>query len=113
MILLFILIGILRAGVQEDSVYVFKERGEQWFGDDKIRHATASLILTTLSAQIAMQKFDASRADGIRIGAGISLGIGLLKETYDQTKPDNFFSSKDLLADIVGITIGILILNIH
>jgi len=106
-------IGSIHAGVQEDTVYVIKKQGDQWFGDDKIRHAAGSLILTTLSAQIAMRKFDASQSGGIRIGAGITLGLGLLKETYDQTRPDNFFSTKDLLADIVGITIGILVLNIH
>jgi uncharacterized protein YfiM (DUF2279 family) len=112
-ILLTALIGKIQAGVQEDTVYVLKNQGDRWFGDDKIRHAVGSMILTTLSAQIAIRKFDAAQTTGIRTGAGITLGLGFLKETYDQTKEDNFFSYKDLLADIVGITIGILILNIH
>ncbi len=85
---------------------------DHWLGDDKIRHMTGSLISTTLSAQIFMRQFNFSRKDAVKFGAGITFGLGLVKETVDHTKPNNIFSWKDLAADLAGITLGILLLNI-
>jgi uncharacterized protein YfiM (DUF2279 family) len=87
-------------------------RADSWFGDDKIRHLAGSMMLTTFSAQVAKQRFNVSQKNAVIFGAGFSFSLGLAKETVDQTKPDNIFSWKDLIADIAGITLGVLLLNL-
>ncbi len=114
-ILLLLITGSLcsvRGESVADSSVSDTIRVDSWFGDDKIRHLAGSMILTTFSAQVARQRFNVSQKNAVLIGAGFSFSLGLAKETLDQTKPDNIFSWKDLIADIAGITLGVLLLNL-
>jgi len=51
---------------------------------------------------------DKSDASARQVGIGIALSIGISKELYDLADRGNP-SFKDILADIVGIVIGILV----
>ena len=84
---------------------------DNWFSEDKARHVAGSMIATTFSAQIAMRRFNLSHKEAIQYGIGITFSFGLAKEVFDHTRPNNFFSWKDLIANVVGITIGVMLLN--
>jgi len=104
--------NIVHAGVPGDSLGVGMNRADDWFGEDKIRHVAGSMIATTFTAQIAMRQFEASQRDAVKVGIGLTFSLGLVKESIDRTRPNNFFSWKDLTANLVGITLGVLLLNL-
>ena len=81
---------------------------DQWLGPDKLRHLATSVILTGM----CFQGYDRSgcRLSHARGYAALSaLGLGILKEERDRRK--TYFSWKDLVADIVGIGVGVLVLT--
>ena len=114
LILIAVLAGTVRTqtGCPADSVNKVLVKTDAWFGSDKIRHMTGSMIATTFTAQIARRQFNLSRKDATKIAIGITFSLGLAKETFDHTRRDNIFSWKDLTADLLGITLGVLLLNI-
>ena len=71
---------------------------------DKLRHLTTSAVLTG----VAFQGYDrlsctSRRAQGC--AALSALAVGVLKEVRD--RPKTYFSWKDLVADLVGIGLGV------
>jgi len=86
---------------------------DRWISADKGRHVIFSMISTVLIGQIAKEGFTASGAESQAVGAGVTLAFGLAKEISDAQHPDNIFSYKDLLADVAGIILGIILLGIN
>jgi uncharacterized protein YfiM (DUF2279 family) len=85
---------------------------DSWFSVDKGYHLIGSLISTTGITNSALQfaKFD--KEESLYAGAGFTFALGLGKELWDGHKADNRFSWKDLTADMIGILIGSLIMQI-
>ena len=105
--------------VQPDSISVDNNREietntrtDRWIAVDKGYHLIGSIISTTGISNSCMQFADIKKEKSIRMGAGITFALGLGKEFWDGHKNDNSFSWKDLSADILGIIIGTLLLQI-
>ena len=105
--------------VQPDSISVDNYREietnistDRWIAVDKGYHLIGSIISTTGISNSCMQFADIKKEKSIRMGAGITFALGLGKEFWDGHKNDNSFSWKDLSADILGIIIGTLLLQI-
>ena len=105
--------------VQPDSISVDNYREietnistDRWIAVDKGYHLIGSIISTTGISNSCMQFVDIKKEKSIRMGAGITFALGLGKEFWDGHKNDNSFSWKDLSADILGIIIGTLLLQI-
>lgn len=87
--------------------------GDSWFSSDKGLHFIGGMI-STVSVGKSMQRFaKTERKKSIMIGAGFTISLGLAKEAFDSLQPKNIFSYKDLLADCLGIAIGIILLRAH
>ena len=56
--------------------------------------------------------FKLDRSQSKMISAGITISLGIVKEIVDGSKTNNRFSWKDLVADLIGVTIGLVILEI-
>lgn len=69
-------------------------------GEDKYLHAGGSAFLGALVAQAAPTL-------GAPTQVLIALVPGVAKELVDRTQPGNKFSSKDLVADLIGAAIGV------
>ena len=76
---------------------------------DKIAHAAVSTILlvslTLLLHKVGISNLWVCRA----VSALITYGFGVIKEVIDEKKMSEIFDKKDIIADIIGIMIGILI----
>jgi len=85
---------------------------DRWISADKGYHLIGSLISTTGISRSCMQFADIKKEKSIWMGAGITFTLGLGKEFWDGHKKNNIFSWKDLSADILGILIGTVLLQI-
>jgi uncharacterized protein YfiM (DUF2279 family) len=63
---------------------------------DKQAHIIVSSMVVKLTEQ------NSSKKAAIALG----LGLGVIKEVYDSTQPNNKFSLKDLAADVAGSVLG-------
>jgi len=90
-----------------DSLYEVNKQ-DRWLSEDKFEHIFFSSFLLGLSYCLYRNELNKSDASARQVGIGIALSIGISKELYDLADRGNP-SFKDILADIVGIVIGILV----
>jgi uncharacterized protein YfiM (DUF2279 family) len=88
-----------------------KIKPDHILGPDKLRHFTGSAILTAFFYQISFRDLNYKGDDSKMIAAGLTLSLGIGKEFYDRSRENNHFCWLDLLADIAGITIGLVLVN--
>ncbi len=103
----------LNAYFQSIAMIEKKEVNDKWLSPDKGYHLVGSMIGTTLVGQLSMKGFDTSRGKSQIIGVGAAFSLGLAKEIYDSGKQKNKFSWKDLMANGVGIIVGVVLLGIN
>ncbi|MBN2102777.1 hypothetical protein JW835_01910 [bacterium] len=88
----------------------YSKQRDTWIALDKFHHfATSALLVCAGSAGI--HSLDQSRSESLACGIGFSFSLGLVKEIRDMKQPDNHFSWKDLVADLLGMTFGIWIME--
>ena len=82
---------------------------DRWLAVDKLQHFIFSTHLTLLSYKVSRDSFHntttTARAESVSLV--FSLGIG--KELLDSAKPDDRFSYRDLIADALGIGLGLIL----
>jgi len=83
-----------------------KPRRDFWLGKDKGDHFVISGFLVGFAYYAARQELHRSDPASKNLAAGFSLSLGVLKELRDQRRPGNFFSLKDLAADLAGLGLG-------
>jgi uncharacterized protein YfiM (DUF2279 family) len=86
---------------------------DPWLARDKLAHFSASLAVVGLSHHLMSCEsgFPAARSRGH--AAGLAISLGLVKEVKDKNKPGNFFSFRDLAADLLGTGIGLLLFTLN
>ncbi|MEA1986629.1 MAG: hypothetical protein U9N76_03985 [Candidatus Marinimicrobia bacterium] len=85
---------------------------DKWLSFDKWKHFSTSFILTTNSYYQLNNLLIDDRSKCKNISFGISLSFGLAKEIYDVNKKVKpLFSWKDLVYDISGTVLGIVLIN--
>ncbi len=82
-----------------------------WFSYDKGYHVLGSFMLTVATSKAIEQYSDKDEHSARVWAASITVAFGLSKEIYDSTRPLNHFSYKDFIADLIGITLGLVLLN--
>ncbi len=86
------------------------DRPDPWLAKDKAQHFFGSFFITGLNMQLLRRgglELNSSR----RIAAGISFSIGLGKEIRDSRQKNNIFSVPDLVADMAGIGLALLLIR--
>ena len=77
---------------------------------DKVAHFDISIVLTiVLGAVFFHTTAGAAILNAAVCGAFASLGLGIAKEVFDYIRVRNF-DLKDLLADLIGSAVGVIIL---
>lgn len=82
--------------------------GDPWWGEDKAQHF-AVCGLAGAAASFAARNNDFSDGRSFLIGAGVAVGLGVGKETYDARVKRMYFSGKDLVWDLLGGVAGSLV----
>lgn len=80
-------------------------------GFDKIKHAAVSCLLTLSSQYVMVNKsgFDENKALSYSVSSAAL--VGLTKELSDLNRTDGHFSWGDMIANVVGIAIAVLIIT--
>lgn len=96
--------------VQTDASGTIKKI-DKYLAPDKAKHFTASMISSIFFYKIFENqlKVDESQAKVYSVSFTVSLGVA--KEFYDKSRPRNYFSWKDILADLTGIAVGLILIN--
>ena len=79
---------------------------DSWLGVDKALHVTGSMIFMAAVSKNLQRRAAYSKQKALRVGFGLTFALGTVKEIWDGSKSDNYFSYKDLTADIIGACIG-------
>jgi len=84
---------------------------DKWFGFDKFQHFFLSTHLTVFSYEVYHRSYHNNRESSRYFSSGLVLTLALGKETRDSQKLKGKFSYKDLIADGLGIILGLSIAN--
>lgn len=84
---------------------------DEWLGKDKFDHALVSAGLMAAQFYFLHEELELRAAPSRQIAAGNSLALGLAKEVYDKVSRRGTPSWKDLLADVVGIGVAVLLVT--
>jgi putative lipoprotein len=84
---------------------------DSWFGRDKAHHFLTSAFLSGVGYYFFHEEQNYSNRFSQRGGFCFSISLGLAKEVRDGLKPQNAFSVKDLVADILGTLAGIALVS--
>ncbi len=85
---------------------------DRWFAKDKAHHLAASAFLTGFGYYAASSEMQFSSQNARNFSVGFALSFGILKEWYDGTLGKSVPSYKDIVADLAGIGIGLLLLKV-
>jgi len=82
---------------------------DKWFARDKAEHLVVSTFLSGVSYSVFRDFYCNREESSLYFSAILTFGAGLGKEFYDGRTPQGKFSYKDIVADVLGIALGILI----
>ena len=88
-----------------------KVKSDSWLGVDKAAHIAGSCMLTVALNEGLHHLAGYSGEKSTQFSMGVTLSLGIGKEIRDSAQPGNKFSFKDIIADIVGIGIGLLLIS--
>ena len=88
-----------------------KSPHDDWLGKDKFDHAIVSAGMVAAEFYFLHQELDVNTARSRQIAAGSALAAGLAKEIYDQVSRRGTPSWKDLLADVVGVGVAVILVT--
>ena len=85
---------------------------DRWLARDKARHVVFSGLWTLSTQYVLVRKADWSEGDALPASIASGAAVGVAKELYDASRPDDTASGKDLVADAVGIglAVGVILL---
>ena len=90
---------------QTDTVRI----SDKWVAWDKVEHLGVSAFLSGVSYCVFRDFYYNNQESSIYFSASLTFSAGLGKEFYDKKTPQGRFSYKDLVADILGIGLGLWI----
>ena len=104
----------LADATQQDSLKIEKAKTkkiDKWWGKDKAKHFLVSAFLAGACYKIYHNQWHNKKEHSLYFSTGFTLSLGLGKEIYDNTRPRNKFSYKDLIYDLLGIGVGLFIVT--
>ncbi len=96
--LLFLMAGCASLGRDDD----------QWFGKDKAAHFVTSAAIGAAVAHESVERGH-TNCHAALIGVGVALTIGAAKESYDKHIKRTHYSVRDMVWNIIGSSMGVLL----
>ena len=82
---------------------------DRWLAWDKVEHFGVSAYLSVVSYKIYHDFYHNHKESSLYFSFSLTFSLGLGKEVYDERRPNGKFSYKDLVADVLGIGVGLWI----
>lgn len=98
-------VSLILHPAQHDTLKVH----DKWLAWDKVEHLGVSTLLSGMFYNVFHDFYYNNRESSTYFSASFSFAFGLGKELYDKKKPEGRFSYKDLVADAMGIGLGLWI----
>jgi uncharacterized protein YfiM (DUF2279 family) len=108
--LFLFLLQIAYAGDKSEKPDTLKV-DDRWLAWDKVEHLGISAYLSFVSYKIYHDFYNNRKESSLYFSSGLTFSLGLAKEVYDEKRPNVKFSYKDLVADILGIGVGLWIVT--
>jgi uncharacterized protein YfiM (DUF2279 family) len=86
-----------------------RTKEDKWLSWDKFGHFFISGFLSGSSYSIYHKSFNNDKESSLYFAGTFALSLGIGKEITDMKKPQNKFSYKDLIFDLMGISLGLII----
>lgn len=80
---------------------------DAWFAKDKAAHFVGSAVISGIATKVAMDR-GSTDCDAALAGMTVSIAIGSGKEIYDKRIKKTFYSSKDIVWNVLGSLAGSL-----
>jgi putative lipoprotein len=93
------------AAAQETTV----RTSDSWLARDKASHLAISCSLVGFGYHLARFEGGEERGRARAASVSLALGLGIIKEFCDQGRPSGRFSYKDLVFDLAGAGLGLMI----
>ena len=114
---LFLFLHQVSRAENESQISFLNENGksdtskicDRWLAWDKVEHFGVSAYLSAISYKIYHDFYHNNKKSSLYFSCGLTFSLGLGKEMYDERRPNGKFSYKDLVADILGIGLGLWI----
>ncbi len=101
-ILLFLIIFLLFSCLQAES---------QWLGKDKVMHFTGSAFLTYWNYGFSQDILENSNEESLYFSISFTALLGTSKEYSDKRSKSTGWSWPDLVYDLAGIALGVVLIN--
>lgn len=92
--------------VQCESIKMIPDR---WFVVDKVYHFAVSFSLVGSTYHLLANRIGIRKSHSTAETFAIVFGLGVTKEFYDASLPNEHFSYRDLIFDVLGIGLGYLV----
>ena len=99
--------------IDKSKLLLVQKPKDRWLAVDKYRHVVASAFLMGVSYNMARVEGKMNRKNAIVLGCSFSFSLGVTKEFRDYFHPKGVASFKDIVADVLGIGLGILCFTDH
>lgn len=84
---------------------------DPWLGKDKADHLMLSSALTAAQYYALHREAEMSSRRSLQAAVISTAAIGIAKEIYDATARKRFASKKDLIADVLGIALAVIVIH--
>ncbi len=103
--------SLIFSSEKEDSIKK-ANRPDKWLAIDKLQHFSYSCLISLGCQYVLVNKYNNGEKDALPLSSTLSFSAGLLKELNDNSGKNGYFSMKDMVANLAGITVAaIIILN--
>ena len=85
---------------------------DKWFAQDKLEHYSISVFGTAVSAKVANRHFEMTKDHSIRLGVGVTISLGTIKEVIDHKSGRGTASIKDFIWDFAGCLTGAMLADL-
>jgi len=96
---------------EHQKIALLNNRKDSWFSEDKAHHFMASAYIAALVYYYTQDEASWSHDKAIALGIGFSFSLGLSKEIHDKHSKSGQASWKDMVANVCGIAVGLLIFS--
>ena len=111
MIYLFSLLLATYPQIGKDSLEINLVK-DPWFSEDKAHHFLHSVVISSSTYLMSTRLGSIDHKNSIYISVSIGTLAGITKEIHDEYKKDGTFSIKDLIYDVTGVIVGILLVSL-
>ena len=94
---------------KKDSVKIVN-RSDRWLAIDKLQHFSYSCLISLGCQYVLVNKFNNGEKNALPLSSSLSFSAGLLKELNDNRGKYGYFSMKDMVANLAGITVATIII---